>query len=49
MHGIPIQGGAGTREEMCTSYLYYYPATDLKFCVSRPDDLAYTEFASKYM
>lgn len=28
-----MQGGEGTYEEMCFAFMYYYPETDLTYCV----------------
>ncbi|KAL4218774.1 hypothetical protein ACF0H5_021361 [Mactra antiquata] len=28
-------GGLSTREEMCLTFIYYYPATDISFCLSQ--------------
>ena len=40
--GLTLQGGEGTREEMCLSFVEYYPfplgANYLDGCVSVPDD-----------
>ena len=31
-----MQGGESTREEMCLTFLLYYPQVDLSLCISRP-------------
>ena len=31
-----MQGGHSTQEEMCISFLYYYPRTPMAFCNSVP-------------
>ncbi|XP_065897525.1 putative DBH-like monooxygenase protein 2 isoform X2 [Dysidea avara] len=42
-------GGEGTRDEMCLSFLYYYPATDLSGCVSFVNPPAYDEWLHTYV
>ena len=43
------QGGEGTHDEMCLTFLFYYPKTDLSLCTSMPDpsDLAYAPLEQK--
>lgn len=37
------QGGEGTHDEMCLTFLFYYPETDLSLCTTMPNPpLAYT-------
>ncbi|XP_064399035.1 DBH-like monooxygenase protein 2 homolog [Halichondria panicea] len=42
-------GGESTRDEMCFSFLYYYPKTELDYCGSLPVADAYEEFARQYV
>jgi len=41
-----MQGGEGTREEMCFAFVNYYPRmeSDLAFCGSIPDAAGYVPF-----
>ena len=43
-----MQGGEGTREEMCFAFLNYYPrvGTDLITCGSVPNPASYTRFVT---
>jgi len=43
---IHMQGGEGTREEMCFAFVNYYPRmeSDLAVCVSVPDAAGYVPF-----
>jgi len=42
-----IQGGESTREEMCLSFAYYYPRTELGFCISTPSDKSFVSFVQE--
>lgn len=37
-------GGESTREEMCLSYVYHYPRSDLYFCISHVSTDTYFDF-----
>ena len=45
---LHMQGGEGTREEMCFAFLNYYPrvGTDLIACGSVPNPASYTRFVT---
>ena len=34
---------------MCFSFMYYYPETDLSFCLSTPEEQAFQDFADKHL
>ena len=44
---IFIQGGESTREEMCFTFMYYYPATNLDYCVGA--QLVGEEFSEQHL
>ena len=33
---VSLQGGLATKDEMCVSFIYYYPAHDISACVTVP-------------
>ena len=45
---LHMQGGQGTREEMCFAFLNYYPwvGTDLVACGSVPNPESFTRFVT---
>ena len=43
------QGGESTREEMCLSFLLYYPASDLGICTSKTTNTALRNFSQQYI
>ena len=44
-----MQGGEGTRDEMCLAFLLYYPKVDLTSCVSLPQSSSFTPFTNKHV
>ena len=44
-----FQGGDSTQEEMCLSFVAYYPSLDLSVCVSRPAIPALQIFTDQYI
>ena len=34
---------------MCLSFMYYYPETDLSFCLSAPEEQTFQDFADKHL
>ena len=42
------QGGESTAEEMCLSFIYYYPEASFTYCTSAPDTDQYVDWARKY-
>ena len=43
-----MQGGKSTRDEMCLSFLFYYPPTELATCFSDTQFDNYDPFFMKY-
>ena len=44
----PMQGGLATTDEMCLSFLLYYPRSEVAICLSDPDvTQAYDSFFSR--
>ena len=43
-----FQGGESTREEMCFSFIYYYPEVPVTYCVSSPSTDQYMDWFHKY-
>lgn len=46
---FPLQGGESTQQEMCLSFLMYYPASDISLCSSQTTASAYINFAKQYI
>lgn len=44
-----LQGGESTRQEMCVSFLMYYPSLDVGFCSSQATLDAYLNFAQQHI
>ena len=44
-----LQGGLSTRDEMCLSFLVYYPRTSLTVCQSFPTVGAFVPFVTNYV
>ena len=44
-----LQGGEGSRDEMCVAFLQYYPASDLSGCFSFANPSAYDEWLNAYV
>ena len=44
---VAFQGGESTREEMCISFLYYYPEMDLSYCIGSQN--VPEQFAEQYL
>ena len=42
------QGGESTAEEMCLSFIYYYPAAPIIYCLSSPNTNQYLDWFTKY-
>ena len=47
MH-VYFQGGESTAEEMCLSFIYYYPEASFTYCVSSPNTDQYVDWVRKY-
>ena len=45
-----LQGGESTREEMCLSFIYYYPEPEgpLTYCLSYPRTNQYVDWFQQY-
>ena len=43
------QGGESTRDEMCFTFLLYYPQVDLNICVSQSSRSSYETFAQQHI
>ena len=44
MNLCPVQGGQATSDEMCVTFLVYYPRAKLASCTSEPTDEAWNLF-----
>ena len=42
-----VQGGESNWEEMCLSFTYYYPRTNLNFCFTSPSDKEFLSFVQE--
>ena len=49
INNIIIQGGESTQDEMCVSFLMYYPAIDLGACSSQTTFNSFLSFAQQYI
>lgn len=49
VRSVPTFGGLATTDEMCLSFLVYYPRTNLTVCDSRPTATAYNSFITNYL
>ena len=47
---VSLQGGQSTHDEMCLSFLAYYPRVDLSVCISQPIvPGSYSTFADQHI
>ena len=42
------QGGESTSEEMCLSFIYYYPESFFTYCISYPNTDQYEDWIREY-